>query len=258
MTLIYNLDFINDKSKKSSIKKAISILERAYYQNIEQGSFFLDPFEQGVIKSIADKNAIDIIFIGANDKAERKIFVANPYFLPIEESNYISVLEFDHEGLSHPDVLGALMSLNISREIIGDIVLNNHKCEFAILSQEASFIKFNLSKIKNSRVDINYKKDNKLTITELNYSNHSGFVASLRLDNIVSEIIGTSRKKAKDIIRGKNVRINYEIIEDPSKLIKEDSLISVRKFGRFIFDEITGESKKGNLHITYRKIEWYI
>ena len=56
MSLVYNLDFITDKSKKSSIKKALSILERAYYKNMEEYSFFLDPYEQYILESISRKN----------------------------------------------------------------------------------------------------------------------------------------------------------------------------------------------------------
>ncbi|WP_416335231.1 RNA-binding protein [Anaerococcus sp. DFU013_CI05] len=255
MSLEYNLDFINDKSKKSSIKKAISILERSYYKNIEEYSFFLDPFEQEVIESIANKNKIDIKFVGGNDLAERKIFIANFFYEPIDESNYINVLKFNHDGLSHPDVLGSLMSLNLERESIGDIVIDENACEFAILKDEANFVKYNLTKIKNQSINVEVKNNNELEIKLDDYINYNGFVSSLRLDNIISEFTNTSRSKAKDLIKAKLVKVNYEIIDDPSKLIKENSMISVRREGRFIFDEITGSSKKGNSHITYRKLK---
>ncbi|WP_296141402.1 RNA-binding protein [uncultured Anaerococcus sp.] len=255
MSLEYNLDFINDKSKKSSIKKAISILERSYYKNIEEYSFFLDPFEQEVIESIANKNKIDIKFVGGNDLAERKIFIANFFYEPIDESNYINVLKFNHDGLSHPDVLGSLMSLNLERESIGDIVIDENACEFAILKDEANFVKYNLTKIKNQSINVEVKNNNELEIKLDDYINYNGFVSSLRLDNIISEFTNTSRSKAKDLIKAKLVKVNYEIIDDPSKLLKENSMISVRREGRFIFDEITGSSKKGNSHITYRKLK---
>lgn len=257
MSLVYNLDFITDKSKKSSIKKALSILERAYYKNMEEYSFFLDPYEQYILESISRKNNIDIKFIGANKLAERKIFVANYYYEPIDESNYIKVLEFSHNGLSHPDVLGGLMSLNLSRESIGDIVISDNKCEFAVLKEEASFIKFNLNKIKRQHVDINFKEDDKLDMTKDSFDLMTGFVSSLRLDNIISELANISRSKAKDIIKSKNVKVNFEIIENPGKNIKEGSMISIRKEGRFIFDQVLGEIKKGNYHIAYRKLVWH-
>ena len=254
MSLTYNLDFITDKSKKSSIKKAISILEMSYYKGTEEASFFLDPFEQKVIKSIAKKNNIEIDFIGASNLAERKIFIANYYYEPIEESNYISVLEFNQNGLTHPDVLGSLMSLNIDRASIGDIVVDENTCQFTVLNNEAEFIKFNLNKIKRQSISIDYKKDNKLDINSDAFIEMSGFVSSLRLDNIVSEFINISRSKTKDIIKSKNVKVNFEIIDNPGKIIKENSMVSIKKEGSFIFDEVTGESKKGNYHITYRKL----
>lgn len=258
MSLDFNLDFITDKSKKSTIKKALAILERSYYKNIEESSFFLDPFEQEVIKSIANKNGIDILFIGGNDLAERKIFVANYYYSPLIEENYISVLKFNQNSLSHPDVLGALMSLNIDRESVGDIVIGDDYCELAILKDEASFVKFNLTKIKREGIDVEYRDQAILDIKPEEFDVHSGFISSFRLDNLVSMFLNTSRSKAKDIIKYKNVKVNYEIIDDPSKLINEGSMISIRKEGRFIFDEITGSSKKGNFHINYRKLKWYI
>ncbi|MDU5228979.1 MAG: YlmH/Sll1252 family protein [Anaerococcus sp.] len=255
MSLKYNLDFINDKSKKSTIKKAIAILERSYYTNLEESSFFLDPYEQEVIESIANKNNIDLKFIGGNDLAERKIFIANFFYEPIEEYNYIRILEFNHQGLSHPDVLGSLMSLNIDRESIGDIVINGDCCQFVALKKYANFIKYNLKKIKREVIDIELKKDNLLDIQAIDYTRYSGFVSSLRLDNIISEFTNTSRSKAKEIIKAKFIKVNYEIITDPSKIVSKASMISIRKQGRFIFDDITATSKKGNMHITYRKLK---
>lgn len=258
MSLVYNLDFIRDKSKKSSIKKAIAILERAYYKNMEEYSFFLDPFEQEVIGSIAKTNNIDIAFIGASELAERKIFVANYYYEPIDQASFISVLEFNHVGLKHPDVLGSLMSLNIDRESIGDIIASETTCQFAVLNEDANYIKYNLTKIKRQAVSIDYKKDNSLDIDPSSYINMSGFVSSLRLDNLISEFINISRSKAKDIIKTKSVKVNFETIVDPGKAIDENSMISIKKEGRYIFDKITGESKKGNYHIAYRKLVWHI
>lgn len=108
MALEYNLDHITDKQKKTNIRKALSILEKAFYKKIETQSFFLDPFEQKTLAEIAKKNSIDICFLGGNPDAERKIFVANYYYEPLYDPNYISVLEFEASDIHHPDVLGAL------------------------------------------------------------------------------------------------------------------------------------------------------
>lgn len=252
MKLEYNIDFIQDKNKKSSIKKAISILERAFYNGLELGSFFLDPYEQKVISSIADFNQIDLAFIGGNSSTERKIFVANPYG-EIYTDDYIKVMEFTCEKLKHPDVLGALIHLGLDRESIGDIVIRDNKCEFVVLKDEADFVKYNLTKIKNQGVDIDYKKENILSQIDLDFIESKGFVSSLRLDSIIAEITNLSRNKAKNLIKAKDVKVDYVNITDPSKTIEEGSIISIKHEGRFIFDSIEGMSKKGNYHISYRK-----
>lgn len=258
MALEYNLDHISDKQKKTNIRKALSILEKAFYKKIETQSFFLDPFEQKTLAEIAKKNSIDICFLGGNPDAERKIFVANYYYEPLYEPNYISVLEFEASNIHHPDVLGALLSLGIDRNDIGDISILDNKVEFVISNEQASFVEFNITKIKNNSVNIKVKKDSKLDLIKPKYEDYTGFVSSLRIDNLLSLFLSTSRTKAKEIVKDRLVKVDFQIIEDPSYQVDEGCLISVRRFGRFIFDRIDGYSKKGNYHIKYRKVKWYI
>lgn len=255
MALEYNLDHISDKQKKTNIRKALSILEKAFYKKIETQSFFLDPFEQKTLAEIAKKNSIDICFLGGNPDAERKIFVANYYYEPLYEPNYISVLEFEASNIHHPDVLGALLSLGIDRNDIGDISILDNKVEFVISTEQASFVEFNITKIKNGSVNIKVKKDSKLDLIKPKYEDYTGFVSSLRIDNLLSLFLSTSRTKAKEIVKYRLVKVDFQIIEDPSYQVDEGCLISVRRFGRFVFDRIDGYSKKGNYHIKYRKVK---
>lgn len=255
MALEYNLDHITDKQKKTNIRKALSILEKAFYKKIETQSFFLDPFEQKTLAEIAKKNSIDICFLGGNPDAERKIFVANYYYEPLYEPNYISVLEFEASDIHHPDVLGSLLSLGIDRNDIGDISILDNKVEFVISTDQASFIEFNLIKIKNESVNLKFKEDAQLDLIVPSYDSYNGFVSSLRLDNLLSLFLSTSRTKAKEIVKARLVKVDFQIIDDPSYQVDEGFLISVRRFGRFVFDSIDGYSKKGNYHIIYRKVK---
>lgn len=253
MKLEYNIDFIEDKSVKTNIKSAISILEKSFYTNKESSSFFLNPFEIKVIDHIAKTNQINIVFISPNKDSERKIFVANPYSTDLETKDYFRVLQFKQYNIGHRDVLGALMNLGLSRNDIGDIYINNDICEFVLLNKDKDFVKFNLNKIKNEGVNLIFKEDNTMQKSNIEYEEKMGFVSSLRLDNIISEIINLSRNNSKILIKKRLVKVDYQIIENPSKIVGENSLISVRSYGRFIFDKIDGLSKKGNYHIKYRK-----
>ncbi|EEB36447.1 S4 domain protein [Anaerococcus hydrogenalis DSM 7454] len=75
----------------------------------------------------------------------------------------------------------------------------------------------------------------------------------MRLDNLVSEFVNLSRSKAQTLIKRRLIKVNYQIIDNPSKIVEENSLISIRREGRFIFDKVIGKSKKDNYHIEYRK-----
>ncbi|WP_338024816.1 YlmH/Sll1252 family protein [Anaerococcus marasmi] len=248
------MNFVNDKAKKSNIKKAISILERGFYTKKEVSSFFLDPFERKVIRDIARVNNIDIVFVGGNDKCERKIFVANYYYLPLEESDYIKVLSFNSSDIKHPDVLGALIHMGIDRNSIGDISILDNLVEFVVLEEEANFIKYNLSKIKREGIHIEIKEESILNKAKEDYILSTSFISSLRLDNIVSSLVNTSRSKAKNLINNRLVKVDHQTITDPSYNVDEGAMLSIRKEGRFIFDRIKGFSKKGNYHIEYRKL----
>ena len=253
MKLEYNIDFVEDKSVKANIKKAISLLEKSFYTKKEVSSFFLNPFELSVLNDIAKINNIEIVFLSCNKESERNIFIANPYSNDIDSKDYISVLEFKQNNINHPDVLGALLNLGLERNDIGDIYIGDGVCEFVVLNKDKDFVKFNLTKIKNERVNLDFKKDNILSKNKIEYIEKRGFISSLRLDNIVSEFVNLSRSKAKTLIKRRLVKVNFQIIDNPSKIIEENSLISIRKEGRFIFDKVIGKSKKDNYHIEYRK-----
>lgn len=253
MKLEYNIDFVEDKSVKANIKKAISLLEKSFYTGEEVSSFFLNPFELSVVNDIGKINNIEIVFLSCNKDSERKIFVANAHIKEINSKDYIRVLEFKQNNISHPDVLGALLNLGLDRNDIGDIYIGDNICEFVLLNKDKDFVKFNLTKIKNERVDLDFKKDNILSESKIEYIAYRGFISSLRLDNLVSEFINLSRANAKTLIKRRLVKVNYQIIDNPSKIIEENSLVSIRKEGRFIFDKVIGKSKKDNYHIEYRK-----
>lgn len=257
MRLKYNIDFVEDKSVKANIKKAISLLEKSFYTHKEVSSFFLNPFEISVLNDIAKVNNIEIVFLSCNDKSERQIFIANPYTDYIEKSSYINVLEFNINNISHPDVLGALLNLGLDRNDIGDIYIGDDKCELVVLNKDKDFVKFNLTKIKNEKVSLDFKNDNILSISKIEYIENKGFISSLRLDNLVSEFVNLSRSKAQTLIKRRMVKVNYQIIDNPSKIVEENSLISIRREGRFIFDKVIGKSKKDNYHIEYRKYKWF-
>ncbi len=83
---------------------------------------------------------------------------------------------------------------------------------------------------------------------------HSDILGSLlRSDNLISKLIKTSRDIVKDMIKDKLIRINYELLNKSSYIIKENDIISIRKYGKYRFIGIIKETKKDNYLIEVNK-----
>lgn len=122
-----------------------------------------------------------------------------------------------------------------------------------ISSSISNYIETNLIKIKNYNIkleelDINYLKDYQVEYEKINI-----IVSSLRSDNLISKLIKTSRDIVKDMIKDKLIRINYELLNKSSYIIKENDIISIRKYGKYRFIGIIKETKKDNYLIEVNK-----
>ena len=80
-------------------------------------------------------------------------------------------------------------------------------------------------------------------------------VPSLRLDNIVSDLVKTSRSKAKQIIEQERVFVNGQNETKMAKQVKIGNIITIRGKGRFIVKEQTGTTRSGRAVL---KIEKYV
>ena len=87
------------------------------------------------------------------------------------------------------------------------------------------------------------------------YSNFTVTVSSMRLDCIVKEVVNTSREKSQQLIKDKQVKINYFECNIVDKKVMENDIMSVRKFGKFILESIIGKSRKGKYILQFKRYE---
>ena len=79
-------------------------------------------------------------------------------------------------------------------------------------------------------------------------------MASLRLDNIVRSVTGTSRTAAVEkYIMPQLVQLDGTVCTDVSKQLCEGDIFSVRGKGKFRLESVGGTGRKGNIHITVKK-----
>ena len=148
------------------------------------------------------------------------------------------------------------MKLGVKREKIGDILVENEGADIIVSKEILKFLNLNLPSLNRFKeCDIHEIKLNELKKIEIIPKYKIIQVSSMRLDNIVSEIVNTSRNKAKEILESNRVFVNYINEAKGTKQIKVNDTITVRGKGRFKIEEIIGTTKKGKINI---KIEIFI
>ena len=155
--------------------------------------------------------------------------------------------------LRHQGILGTLYSLNISDEMFGDVVIWNNRYFIIILSSIDNYIKSNLTSIKNSKVDLIEKDTYYLKDYKQEYEEFNIIVPSIRVDVIVSKIINSSRSNALEKIKNGDIYLNYELLTKPTYMLKENDIFSIRKYGKYKFNGIINETKKGNIIVNISK-----
>ena len=95
-----------------------------------------------------------------------------------------------------------------------------------------------------SRQRMNFKIIKEFIQTEKKEVIQTINVASMRLDAVVAKAINCGRSEAVDLINSGFVLINHKECLNISHTVKENDLLSIRKFGRVEILEIVGLSKK--------------
>lgn len=213
---------------------------------------FLSERKQAVaenyLKSIYFEN---YLFFGGYENSERKLLG-----LFYDQSCYddfpVSPIVFKFRNcdkLCHRDFLGALMSLGIERETVGDILVEDGRCVVFVKSELKDYITSQIFKIGNVGVSFSEFKPSDLPQGrgEIEFSY---VVSSLRLDNVIAAITGLSREKTKTLIMSGCVGVNFITTQNISQTLKDDTTLTIRGRGKFVLKSVLGETKKGRIRIS--------
>ncbi len=208
---------------------------------------------------------INFISFGGYTESERKLLIFLPEYYSEEDVinnpkladiSFIEIkpdkFDKDNADLSHRSCLGALMSLGIERDKIGDILSNKFKAEVVIKSSIRQYIIENLTKVGRFKVTVqNIERISLFDKVEL--VEYTDTVVSMRLDAVVAAAFNMSRSDSSEAILHGCVSINGVHIQKASHIIRENDKISLRGKGRIIIKSTDGFSKKGRIRFTYLK-----
>ena len=223
-------------------------------------SNFLSLPEQDLFyRSVREYGFRNFSFDGGYESAERRILIFGneeelgfPKDPPLSVLRVLPLSEKYAEALSHRDVLGALMSLGIDRSLTGDIIIRGKSAFILCLSQISEYLSENLTKIRHTDVRVQVCTDEvpelKPVFLELSLN-----IASERIDSIVAGFAGISRSQVGRLFHEQRVFVNGQVTESLSARLKEGDVLTVRGFGKAIYEGISGSSKKGRLYVNLRK-----
>lgn len=187
-----------------------------------------------------------------NESERRMICFNNIYEIPFP----IVILKIKNKSnfskLKHKDYLGAIMSLGIERDKLGDLVLIENSCYIPVVEEINEYIISNLTQIGKSPIEINIIKDLD-EVPSIQFEEIIINVQSLRIDSIVAKLINASRNKAVELIDSGKILLNYVKSKDKSQEIKFNDRITVRGTGKFIVGNLVGDTKSGKHKVLVKK-----
>lgn len=253
--------------EKLLISKFFDKIEIVNKTNKIETTDFLNELEQNILQKV-----INIIqfenyeFYGGHGDSDRKIIIIYPEKMKeiFKNNNFkydtivsvfrILIPKIEQENFTHSVYLGGIIKLGIKREKIGDILVYENGADILVKKETEKFLYANLKSLTRfNNAEISNIKINEISEIDKKFEIMKIITSSLRLDNIVSELAKTSRNKASEILLQERVFVNYENETKNTKQVKEKDVISIRGKGKFIIDEIIGNTKKGNFIINVKK-----
>ena len=245
-----------DKEDLLLQKRLSELAGRSYGQNMFTFTDFLSLPELDLFyQNEPQLRYAGVTVFGGTKEADRKVIrFGNPNELGYEEEFPICciviepLLEKFGENLNHRDYLGALMNLGIQRENLGDIFIKGKVGYVFCLQRIAEYILENLTQVRHTHVKTRILSSQE-DFVQKEVEEIEVLTASERIDGVISKIYNFSRSQSVELFRGKKIYVNSRLCENNSYMLKALDTVSVRGYGKFVYNGIGHETKKGKLSV---------
>lgn len=236
-------------------KRIRELANMSYQRDIVTFSDFLNLNEQNMINSLNFRE-LGVVpeFYGGYKNAERQMVAFHPDALMFPKEYPIDCLKIQpkalkfSEELSHRDYLGAILNLGVDRSVVGDILIQENEAWLFCLSKMTDFFLENLCRVRHTTVLAEKVQDPGL-LPQPRFEEINGTCSSVRLDTLIGLAFNSSRSSMVGFIESGQVFVNGKLVSSNGYEPKEGDIISVRGKGRFIYDGISRQTKKGRYRI---------
>ena len=242
-----------------TVRHLLDLCRKNEKTGIWQYSAFLSPAEQDDLLRCPEAAGFSFFLDGGYESAERRILAvgneaeSGPPELPITVISVKPKSGKYAEELSHRDYLGAILGLGIERALIGDILIRDKNAWFFCLAPAADMLVSSLDQVRRTAVTAEITSSD---VPELRprYAPLRLNVASERLDAVVAAFCNISRGQAEKLFAAEKVFVNARPAMDRNARLKEGDVLSVRGFGKAVYDGIEHETRKNRLWVSLRKL----
>lgn len=238
------------KGEEVFVKKVLDFKDQAEYKQRLILTPFYNPYYQSIVRNvIGHSQDIQVLQQGGFLNSESQRMIIAPSYYEIENDDFsIVVVKIiyakNFEKISHRDILGALMSLGVKRELFGDIVEKDGDYYVALDKNIYEYLKDHLTSIKRSKVK--FVVCDEMIEVQNQYQIRQFIVSSFRLDKIISSFYKISRQKAADFIRAGHVKVNHKPVEQINYLCNNRDIISFKGHGRVMFVDCQRQTRSDN------------
>ncbi|MBU3158996.1 RNA-binding protein [Clostridium frigoris] len=242
-----------DKNLISNIFNKIQIAEKT--NGIIFTNDFLPPAIWHQILAISENYDVKSFANGIFKDSDRRMLSFSTYDAPTEYP--IDLLEIKNKSkfakVDHKDYLGAIMSLGIKREKLGDLIIQDSICYAPVCSDISDFIINNLNKIKNCPCVVTEYDYISQALPERKFEEKVVITTSFRLDGLVSAVCNISRNSSVELISSGKILVNYFHCLKKDKVIESNDTLTIRGYGKFKIAEIIGNTQKGRLKVVIKQ-----
>ena len=184
---------------------------------------------------------------GGAQNAERKKLLLAPYPEDLESDVVCLTARISDKfvQIRHPDVLGALMNLDLDRSQFGDLWVEPGRIVLYTSEDLADYICMSLTRIH--RLNIQLERSSMMYEPLIEKKKMTVIMTSMRLDCVVAALVSTSRAKAQQLIRAQKVSVEHKIVDECDFLCHNGDTISVRGHGRFVLKDQNGQTRSNRI-----------
>lgn len=249
--------------KKDKIFASLIIDKITKFENCSYVVFtsFLDLNEKEIAIFILNKlNIKYYIFSPLEDTSRFVIFLIPNYVEDVSKvyDEYISCIKIKpakNSVIIHRECMGAIYSLGLKNDMIGDIFIYNNTCYFFTLKYNEKYIINNLTSISKYPVIVQALSilENEIKGIRINYEKVEITVQSLRIDAILSQVFNISREQVKQKIQKGDLFINSKEMYFIAYTVKKDDIVSLKRCGKVKIGEVVRNTKSGKVVINIYK-----